>query len=135
MKPTRKQRSVAFEEMAAAMDKLDAELEALTERLASMSPEERRTYLEAINASWIAIVQKKEQLAALMTRPKFSSARASASARRPFSWAESSWQANLHNPPQLARLVVGGWPSLVEKLSKLNRGIGIIGPVRPRNEM
>jgi len=67
MKPTRKQRSVAFEEMAAAMDKLDAELEALTERLASMSPEERRTYLEAINASWIAIVQKKEQLAALMS--------------------------------------------------------------------
>ena len=67
MKPTQKQRSVAFEEMAAAMDKLDAELEALTERLASMSPEERRTYLEAINASWIAIVQKKEQLAALMS--------------------------------------------------------------------
>ena len=33
----------------------------------SMSPEERRTYLEAINASWIAIVQKKEQLAALMS--------------------------------------------------------------------
>ena len=25
--------------------------------------------------------------------------------------------------------------SLFEKLSKLNRGIGIIGPVRPRNEM
>jgi hypothetical protein len=67
MKPTRKQRSDAFEKMAAAMDKLDADLEALTERLASMSPEERRTYLEAINASWIAIVQKKGQLVALMS--------------------------------------------------------------------
>ena len=67
MKPTRKQRSDAFEKMAAAMDKLDADLEAFTVRLASMSPEERRTYLEAINASWIAIVQKKGQLAALMS--------------------------------------------------------------------